>query len=328
MDFTTDQSLALEEAYREYYEANGIPDSRGGVGLAASAGDSPAASGPDRLGSALGLSTTHISPRGNKATDKWAVEVSVGGTLLSVKGRKALGKAPGGGIRGEVSGFSRGSRRRLMRKIASIDRERQRDIPIFGTLTYPSVWPDDPSRWKRDLDTWGKRLMRRYPKAYVIWKLEPQQRGAPHFHLVIFGVPWMDKDWLSQSWYDVVASGDEKHLRAGTRIENIRSWRGVMSYASKYTAKVIDELPPGWESVGRMWGIIGRKNMPITIVRFAVTRQVAHHVRDFLWSVIGGPPPGWIQFDDDGLTAIVDWHRIIAELRRALALDEAAPVAA
>lgn len=262
----------------------------------------------ERLAHVLGLSTAHISPRGNATGSKYACQVAVGGALMSVHGRRLSDRAhQSSGIRGEVQGFSNGSRRRLMRKIASVDREAVGDTPIFVTLTYPGEWPADPQEWKKHLDTFGKRLLRRYPAACAIWKLEPQKRGAPHFHLIVLNVPHVDKHWLAHAWYEIVDSGDVRHLRAGTRVESIRTWRGCMAYASKYTAKVIEELPPGWERVGRMWGIIGRKNLPISVVRFEVTKPQFLAIRDFLWDVVGGPPPGWIQFADDGMTAIIDW---------------------
>ncbi|HAI14386.1 MAG TPA: hypothetical protein DCM28_21965 [Phycisphaerales bacterium] len=263
-----------------------------------------------RAADLLGLSTTHISPRGNKDHEKWACEIAVGGSVVSVKGRKPTSVKAGGGIRGEVKGFSKNARRRLIRKVGSIDRDAIKQMPIFITLTYPGIWPNDPKVWKKHLDTWSKRLKRRYPKACAIWKLEPQKRGAPHYHLIVLNVPHISKNWLAESWYEVVGSGDDKHLRAGTRVETIRTWRGCMSYAAKYTAKVIEELPEGWEKVGRMWGIIGREHLPITIIRFAVHKALFLKIRDFLWRCIGGPPPGWIQYDDDGLTAMIDWGQL------------------
>jgi hypothetical protein len=66
---------------------------------------------------------------------------------------------------------------------------------------------------------------------------------------------------------------------------------------------------------GRMWGIIGRDNLPIHVVRFAIDRETALKLRAFLWDIIGGPPPGWIQFDDDGLTAMVEWSVVYKRLR-------------
>tara|TARA_Y100001933_G_scaffold265286_1_gene340164 strand:- start:29586 stop:30521 length:936 start_codon:yes stop_codon:yes gene_type:complete len=263
-----------------------------------------------RAASALGLSTTHISPRGKDTKEKWACEIAVGGSVVSVKGRKPTHIKAGGGVRGEVKGFSKNARRRLIRKVGSIDREALQCMPIFITLTYPGEWPSDPKQWKKHLDTWAKRLKRRYPNACAIWKLEPQKRGAPHYHLILLNVPHVSKYWLTESWYEVVGSGDERHLRAGTNIQLIRSWRGCMSYAAKYTAKVIEELPEGWEKVGRMWGIIGRANLPITVIRFAVDKALFLRIRDFLWFCIGGPPEGWIQFDDDGMTAMIDWGQL------------------
>lgn len=67
--------------------------------------------------------------------------------------------------------------------------------------------------------------------------------------------------WVSQNWYEVVGSGDERHLRAGTRVERVKSRNGVMFYAAKYLSKV--DLEP-WKDldVGRFWGIYFRKNMP------------------------------------------------------------------
>jgi hypothetical protein len=51
-------------------------------------------------------------------------------------------------------------------------------------------------------------------------------------------------------------------MLAGVRVEAIRSRNGVMCYCSKnYMGKECD-LPPGWEKVGRFWGVIGRKDLP------------------------------------------------------------------
>lgn len=142
-----------------------------------------------RTASLLGLSTTHISPRGKDSKEKWACEVAVGGSLVSVKGRKPTHIKNGGGVRGEVKGFSKAARRRLIRKIGSIDRNAVPQMPIFLTLTYPRDWPSDPKQWKKHLDTWVKRLKRKHSKVCAIWKLEPQKRGAPHYHLIVFNVP-------------------------------------------------------------------------------------------------------------------------------------------
>lgn len=198
-----------------------------------------------------GLSYGHISPHGVAEFWKGAKLVKVSKPKIFYAGQY------GGGGRGGISKFTRQSRGRLLRKLASILVEY---LPVFLTLTYPAEFPSDAEVWKRHLDNFAKRLMRRFPKAGFIWKLEPQKRGAPHYHLMVWGVDYAHLlFWAGKSWYQVVGSGDEKHLRAGTRVEKIRSWRGVMSYASKYMAKV-EELPEGWNKPGRFWGTRG--NIP------------------------------------------------------------------
>jgi hypothetical protein len=135
-------------------------------------------------------------------------------------------------------------------------------LPLFLTLTYPAVWDDDPELWKAHLEALWKRIYRRYPQASMVWRLEPQKRGAPHYHVLLFGVRFIEKEWLSAAWYEVVGSSDEKHLRFGSRVEQIKTWRGVMAYASKYVAKLPDETIE-FTYVGRWWGIKGGKNLPV-----------------------------------------------------------------
>jgi len=174
---------------------------------------------------------------------------------LKVNGSPAVG----GGIRGKVKAFSAASRRRMLEDLQSIDRSVV-ELPIFVTLTYPGIYPADACEWKRHLKVFMKRLRRRYPGGWGHWKLEPQKRGAPHFHLLLFGVKRISKNWLSRAWFEVVGSKDHRHLNAGTRVESVRSWRGVICYASKYLGKSIDWLPKHWrDGVGRWWGKFNMK---------------------------------------------------------------------
>lgn len=225
-----------------------------------------------------GLSTVHISPQAERVNEKlWHIEVAIGGQVLKLKangGRYGKPKEK----RAEIKGFTRASRRRLLEFVASIDQVSMMDqqkVVTMITLTYPSEFVD-PRTAKKHLDTWLKRFSRSWPDAALIWKLEPQKRGAPHFHLLVFGDQEIQraKVWVSDSWYEVVGSGDEKHLRAGTKVEKVRSWNGVMSYASKYVGK-LQELPADWTNPGRFWGIHNREAVPIDIDRERVTSEAA-----------------------------------------------------
>lgn len=189
--------------------------------------------------------------------------VRLGGSLAQVK--TGLGGAVGGGERGLVTGFSSASRRRLMRLIASLERSAR---PIFVTLTYPDLFPNEQGKWKRDLDVFGKRLARKFPLAGFLWRIEFKERRtgasegrvAPHFHLLVYGTGYRDLlKWVSGAWWQVVGSGDGDHLKVGTRVEKVRSWGGVLRYVGKYIAKV-NEYPSDWQ--GKAWGVIGRKSLP------------------------------------------------------------------
>jgi len=148
------------------------------------------------------------------------VSSAVGGSLSLVSlGNNAMtsraATTHSGGIRGKIRGFSRGSRRNLLRRLASINRTAFRDYKgrIFSvTLTYPSEYPQDPKLCKRHLEALRKRLKRTYGEFSGFWRLGVQKRGAWHFHLLLFVPPSFGplkelRSFVASSWYEVVRRG-------------------------------------------------------------------------------------------------------------------------
>ena len=95
------------------------------------------------------------------------VSTAVGGSLSTLsfeettKNQWCPPKRRGGGIRDTVRGFSRASRRNLLRRLASINRRVFRALKgrmVFVTLTYPHEYPEDPERCKGHLKALRKRL--------------------------------------------------------------------------------------------------------------------------------------------------------------------------
>jgi len=203
------------------------------------------------------LSNAHIR-RKNQST----VTYRENSSFLSVA--RAFDRAQvGGGKRSAISGFSRNSRRRLMYKIAGIRRDAK--LPCFVTLTYPNEFPT-VARAKRDLKVFLQRLKYKFPEASGIWKLEPQERGAPHYHCLIWGVAeGILLDWVAFTWYEMSGQQDRNHLLfhlgllPGSKpcVSQVRSWRGVWAYASKYLGKTFEIA--GWTDqwTGRFWGCWG-----------------------------------------------------------------------
>ena len=84
--------------------------------------------------------------------------------------------------------------------------------------------------------------------------------------------------FVSRSWYEVVGSGDERHLTAGTRCERVRSWRGVVSYAAKYLGEP-ERLQLHQEPPGRFWGVWYKDLLPIEMVETEISLEDAYRVR-------------------------------------------------
>jgi hypothetical protein len=168
--------------------------------------------------------------------------------------------------RSEIKGFSKASRKRMIQQCAVMGKS----VPVFLTLTYGDDYPSDPAEWKKHLANWGKRLKRYDPRLSAIWRLEPQKRGAPHYHLLIYQesgkAPFLPKEWVAKSWSEVLgAYSNADHLKAGTRIESLRSCRGAAFYVAKYCAKLPedDEFPPEWNRAGRLWGSFNKASLPL-----------------------------------------------------------------
>ena len=151
-------------------------------------------------GSAAGLLNGHISsPDVFNPFDKGHIEVWQGAGLIKVVKQKRDRIIPEGSIqqskRGLIHGFSRASRRRMMQFLAKIRLDE--GLPLFGTTTYPDIFPDDAEKFKRDLQTLIERLKRRFPQVGLIWRLEFKVRKsgvnagkvAPHFHWLLWNVP-------------------------------------------------------------------------------------------------------------------------------------------
>lgn len=160
--------------------------------------------------------------------------------------------------RGKVSQFSARSRGRMLDMVYKLDKNA---VPIMITLTYPADWWQfTPAQVKMHLDHFARVLERHYPRAAFIWKLEFQDRGAPHYHLLIWNAkPWY-KD-VARWWWEVVGSGDPAHLKAGTKVEALRSYRGTLSYCGKAYMGKESATPPG-QNWGRLWGVRRRERLP------------------------------------------------------------------
>ena len=210
----------------------------------------------------------------------------------------------GGGKRSAVTLFSNESKRRLLFVARNFP-----NVPIMLTLTYPLNFPLDgqldgqlvKNHWRR-----FRQWLVRNGVTYGLWVLEFQKRGAPHFHL--FMSDYVDKDAVANAWFKIVASGDPKHLIAGTRIELFRNPQVRGSYVMKYAAKMEQkDVPPNFDNVGRFWGTWGKPTicrtatLPLPIAKNLVRLIRRAHIIQ---------RKGWTskrRFRDNGRSGFIAW---------------------
>lgn len=173
----------------------------------------------------------------------------------------------------DISTMSSGSARRLRERLMRIPRsalEAPDRAPLEMTLTLPGQnWMAYVPQLEAARKAFLKRLARGWGdrwemgKPASVWVVELQKRGAPHFHFLIVGMQLAQdemsafREWVSRAWWEVVASGQESHLKAGTEVDWVKSHDGYLGYMTKYLTKGAEcecgELIRGW----RRWAVVG-----------------------------------------------------------------------
>jgi hypothetical protein len=176
---------------------------------------------------------------------------------------------PKRGKRGGITTFSARSRTRMFDMFHKLEIKRK---PIFVTLTYGEDYPDAKTA-KNNLRALFERIRRKMDGLPIsaVWRMEFQERGAPHFHIIFFDLPFIDKlTW--QYWWEEITG----HPEPFTRVERVRSHKQIMAYVSKYVAKIEPSSKTGFisltylhayrekhgDNIGRVWGYFQKDALP------------------------------------------------------------------
>ncbi|MDP8267364.1 MAG: hypothetical protein P9L97_01430 [Candidatus Tenebribacter davisii] len=162
----------------------------------------------------------------------------------------SISKTQIGGTRQAIITFTARSRKNLIDKLSSLDRDIITSSgAAFLTLTYANRYPTDKDA-KIHLRSFMRRLERVVGrKLGFVWRLESQERGAPHFHLLIFGWKKTKSGWpltfiqFQNLWVDTIGFlyWDYSYVQPlcpYLRINFIREFKALMCYVSKYVAKI------------------------------------------------------------------------------------------
>jgi hypothetical protein len=251
----------------------------------------------------VGLSEAHIRPRVEKHGEKEGIRIAKGGSLVAFRARAKDTQDQnrrGGGRRGVILGMSRAAARRFLEFVNGIDLE---GLPcgewIDFELTFPGEFPT-PKRGKRFLMAFRRRFERRFGKRGVFGVQESQLRGAPHYHLLanvspaeVMGGIFSLREWCAQTWYDIVGSGDERHLRAGTSVTVVNVLSRLASYCANYCGKAeqktfVDHETGEVMPAGRFWFRWNRAMMPSHVEEVLLTAAQVYRfrrqMRRLLWA--------------------------------------------
>ena len=207
--------------------------------------------------------------------------------------------------RGEVSMWSKRSRRRLREVLHRVEWSRHGSRWTVVTLTLPGkdveICMDG-----RQVHRWRRSFLRRWRREFgpceYAWKLEFQARGAAHFAVVLplpsdSGQHPNDltvlRAWVARTWYEVVGSGSVTHLRAGTQTAAIRDLRALRSYIvgelvkGRKSKEYQHVLPADYKHVGRWWGVSRGLCEPWST--FGQSERQAYAARRVLSRMVRGP---------------------------------------
>jgi hypothetical protein len=183
--------------------------------------------------------------------------------------------------RGAVAGFSAHSHRRLLQMMSEIDYGCLGFLPKFLTLTYPDDWPADPAVVAGHLHAMEKAFTRRFGRFAAPWRKEFQERGAAHFHLMLFLQAFVPLRWLRRTWHRITGADHAKNPTQGVNITRCKNVRQVRNYVSKYMAKVPGDGDVIGQSTGRLWGCWHKDLLPrhkTTVALTAPQRFAARRV--------------------------------------------------
>jgi len=215
------------------------------------------------------------------------------GSLLAMKVVGAKKRPPvSHSKRGRIRSFSYKSRLRLLRFMARLKMIGVR--ATFITLTYKGYPSNEQA--KSNLKAFLQIVRTNFPDASSVWRMEFQERGSIHFHLLIFNLPYWDWKEILKAWKRIT---HQNVARVDVRL--VKSRRGVMSYVAKYIAKVERRIRKTflvfvpylhkmrkWRK-GRFWGYHNKKALPLgkKVMGVLLERSGIKQLAKAAWEIIG-----------------------------------------
>lgn len=187
--------------------------------------------------------------------------------------------------RGKIETFSESSRRNLKLTVHTITFEA---LAYTMALTLPGCTEEISGAYAKErfivlCNRMTASRIEAIKSIGMMWKQELQERGAVHFHLVLYGVTEETRRpvqrWIADQWNELIcvrSSAEDRakhlwwHLRDGStrsgkytpKEDNMQEIRDFAGYFAKYLGKnekaqaALDPIP------GRWWGKVNKQNIP------------------------------------------------------------------
>jgi|ERR1700722_2138678 len=205
----------------------------------------------------------------NSDTHEWSVAIT--GDVVQVSARFLIPPCRLPGIRRPCKEFSNASRRAMLKTVSRIDWNNVHS-GLFVTLTFPDkTLPMDAYRRNQARYVFFRSIETHVQKnVSALWRVEWKARrsGAlvgqmcPHFHLIIFSVPFIPYKKINLWWKTAIAWTGT----VSTDVQSLKDKRHHAVYIAKYAAKrpetnSLDSLS-NLNIDGRHWGIHRRSLLP------------------------------------------------------------------
>jgi hypothetical protein len=158
----------------------------------------------------------------------------------------------------DIHGFSRKSRTRMFNLFTRINYS-DYGFPVFSSNTWQHDFPDTRITIKNFLKNYYEGLKSKLPSHKIVWKLEYQKRGAPHYHLMLLpedsSIDFRNAKYsniISDEWFKRKKCKCDDCKKYSVKVKAINDFKHAMIYISKELAKVGENYQE--HDLGRIWG--------------------------------------------------------------------------
>lgn len=163
----------------------------------------------------------------------------------------------GGGKRGKIIGWSRGSSARHLRFLQEVDGTQLNDLHGYALTFTVRDLPtcDEWLFYRRELLMF---LKERFELGH--WVTELQARGVPHLHIAVYALDKLSSDDVKELiFFWCVLTAKHRSKPIAQWVDVIKPGDGWSKYCAKHASRSVrhyqrEGLPPGWSRSGRLWG--------------------------------------------------------------------------